>query len=518
MTNSEYLFYLIKSLSNNEKRFFSISSQLYDGKKAYSMVFDTIDKMEQYDDEPLLELMNGNKQKLAATKNYLYNQILKSLRTHNEKESIEAQLYNLILDTEILKAKGLFQPALKRLKKARKIATDYEKSTFLMEIINVETDIKKEITNKKIEEEFEELFTQANEALDNYSEFIKLKKLSRKFHSFFIFNRKKQKPPEAWVHEINALPDSADSLRSFYAKKYYYSAWGYYHRLTDDIKAQKERFGLKVDLWRQHPKMIKNRHQEYRLDLSNYAICSLNTSNFEEIPDLIDEIKKIPSKSKYEEASNFQNAAFIELLYYLRTGNLRKAITLENHIEKNITLYRGLINKSREITFYHNMMVAFFGQGDYKKASKWLNKILYDEKSEPGKAVKHFAWIMEVIIHYKTENNEVVEWLYKKANFPLNKDEPDQFSKIALGHLKKITKAPITERKVLFKKFRRDLDEYKKSNRHFGMEVLSIWIESNIRNMSFAEIMNERILLEYGNKPIIPLKSKTQRNLNPRNK
>lgn len=387
MTNSEYLFYLIKSLSNNEKRFFSLSSQFYDGEKVYSMVFNVIDKMNQYDDEPLLKLMNGNKQKLAVTKNYLYNQILKSLRTHNEKESIEAQLYNLILDVETLRAKGLFQPALKRLKKARKMATDYEKSTFLMEIINVETDIRKETTNKKIQEEFEELFRQANQALDNYSEFIKLKELARKLYIFFIIGRKEQELPEAWVREIEALPSSADSLRSFYAKKYYHIALGYYNQLTGNIKKQKEQFGLRVDLWQQHPKMKINRYHEYRLDLSNYAICCLDIDNFEEVPDLISKIKKIPTKSKYEEASDFQNTAFIELFYYLRTGNLRKAISLENYIEKNILLYSGLINKSREITFYHNMMVAFFGRGDYKKASNGLIKYYMTKNQNPAKVL-----------------------------------------------------------------------------------------------------------------------------------
>lgn len=100
---------------------------------------------------------------------------------------------------------------------------------------------------------------------------------------------------------------------------------------------------------------------------------------------------------------------------------------------------------------------------------------------------------MEVIIHYEAEHDGVLEWIYKNADFPLNKSEPHQFSVVALGHLKKITKSPITERKALFKNFRKDLDEYKVTHRHFGIEVLSIWIESNITNMSFEEILRDRV-------------------------
>jgi len=488
----KFLFHLIKSLTQAEKRYFKINSNFQKGgDKRYIQMFNLIDKMEQYEDEPLLKLMKGNKQKLAVSKNFLYNKILKSLRVFNES-AIDIELSTLIADARILMGKGLFQPALKRLKKARKMAIDYEKSPFLMEIIDIETDIKGEIVDKKIKEEFEELFAQTNEALDNYSEFIKLKKLSRELHNFFIIDQKR-KLPEVLINEIKALPESADSLHSFHAKSHYYNILGYYSRLTNKVEAQKEQFGLMIDLWRQHPRMIKNRYQKYRIYLSNYVSCRLKCRDFEGIFGLINEIKTIPAKSKYEKASSFQNAAFLELQYYMSIGNLRKAIALEDDIEKNIIVYRGLINRPREITFYHNMMVAFFGRGDYNKASKWLNKILYDEKSEPGKDAKRFAWIMEVIIHYKANNDEVVDWLYKRADFPLNESEPHPFAKIALEHLKEITKV-LTGRKALFKEFKKDLEEYAVNNHHFGLPVLSIWIESNITNMSFEEILKERMI------------------------
>jgi len=99
---------------------------------------------------------------------------------------------------------------------------------------------------------------------------------------------------------------------------------------------------------------------------------------------------------------------------------------------------------------------------------------------------------MEVIIHYKVNNDEVVDWLYKKADFPLNLPEPDYFAVIALQHLRKITKA-LTGSKKLFREFKEDLDEYAKNNHHSGLDELSIWVESNITNMSFAEVMRKRI-------------------------
>jgi len=341
MKVSEFLFFFIKSLTPAEKRYFKINSSLQKGKnKGYIKIFDLIDKMEEYDDEPLLKLMRGNKQKLAVSKNFLYDKILRSLRVFNES-AIDIELTNLIADVRILMEKGLFQPALKRLKKARKIAIDYERSPFLMEIVDIETDIKGEIVDKKIREEFEELFEQTNQTLGDYSEFVRWKKLSRKLHNFFIIDKKKQELPEELVNEIKALPNSADSLRSFYAKSHYHNALGYYFRLTDNMKAQKEQFALMIDLWRQNPGMIKIRYQKYRIYLSNYVSCCLKCGDFKDVPDLIEEIKAIPTKSKYEKASDFQNAAFLELLYYLNIGELEKATALEDYIEKNIILDNG---------------------------------------------------------------------------------------------------------------------------------------------------------------------------------
>lgn len=98
------------------------------GDKIYLQIFKAMDKMKEYDEKKLLTIFTGTdmddgekRRKIAVNKNYLFNQILRSLRIFsNEKESIDIMLYNLLVDVQALRGKGLFQLALKRLNKAKR--------------------------------------------------------------------------------------------------------------------------------------------------------------------------------------------------------------------------------------------------------------------------------------------------------------------------------------------------------------------------------------------------------------
>ena len=83
MKPSNELFELIKSLTKSEKRFFKLQSSLQSGDKNYIRLFDTIDKMSEYDEEEVKSAFKGEKfiKHLPSEKNHLYKVILKALRS-----------------------------------------------------------------------------------------------------------------------------------------------------------------------------------------------------------------------------------------------------------------------------------------------------------------------------------------------------------------------------------------------------------------------------------------------------
>ena len=129
MKKQDQLFYLIKSLSSKEKinfkkRFFS--------KKTSIKLFDVIDSQDKFDANQIKELFKNTKfiKQLHVTKNYLTKDILKSLREDSSPNSVNIQLNNLLTDIELLFRRELFDQCLFFIKKAEKLASEYEKFTY----------------------------------------------------------------------------------------------------------------------------------------------------------------------------------------------------------------------------------------------------------------------------------------------------------------------------------------------------------------------------------------------------
>lgn len=138
MKPSNELFDLIKSLSKSEKRFFKLQSALQSGDKNYVRLFDTIDRMVEYNEEHVKQVFKGEKfiRHLPSEKNHLYKLILKALRSYYGDTSISSILKQEIKNIEILYNRALFDECNKFLIRAKKLAVQYEKFYYLFELIN----------------------------------------------------------------------------------------------------------------------------------------------------------------------------------------------------------------------------------------------------------------------------------------------------------------------------------------------------------------------------------------------
>ena len=93
--SNDILFQLIKSLEKAEKRHFKLYIKRSSGKEDLKIVrlFDTLDKLKDYDEKILLKRMDDvTKPQLANLKTHLYKQILASLRLLKSDESLDLQL------------------------------------------------------------------------------------------------------------------------------------------------------------------------------------------------------------------------------------------------------------------------------------------------------------------------------------------------------------------------------------------------------------------------------------------
>ncbi len=135
---SNQLFELIKSLTKSEKRYFKLFSSRHTigEENNYCLLFDYIEKMNEYDEEKIFVHFKGEAflNKFSITKGRLYQNDLKSLDSFYSESSIDDEIYTMLHHAEILFKKGLYNSSEKILASAEKIAEKHEKHILLLSI------------------------------------------------------------------------------------------------------------------------------------------------------------------------------------------------------------------------------------------------------------------------------------------------------------------------------------------------------------------------------------------------
>ncbi|HET7153503.1 MAG TPA: hypothetical protein VFJ29_07025, partial [Candidatus Kapabacteria bacterium] len=141
MKKSDGLFDLIHSLTPSEKRHFKLSSNLQKKEnKKYLLLFTALEKLPMYDEKRLRETLKGQSflKELHVIKAYLFESILKSLRTQRGNDIPVLNIYQLIEDNQILSQRGLRELGEKKLEKAEKLAKKQELPILSVQIFSDE--------------------------------------------------------------------------------------------------------------------------------------------------------------------------------------------------------------------------------------------------------------------------------------------------------------------------------------------------------------------------------------------
>lgn len=136
MKKSKDTFELIHSLSKSEKRYIKLSISVHKGEQDHIKLFDVLESLKEYDETKIRELLKGEKLlgRLHVVKNYLYHQILKSLRSYHNSISMSIEVNSILHSISILHRKGLATHAQKMVDKAKKICEQHELFSQLLEL------------------------------------------------------------------------------------------------------------------------------------------------------------------------------------------------------------------------------------------------------------------------------------------------------------------------------------------------------------------------------------------------
>ncbi len=479
MPESDILHELIHSLNQSEKRHFKIFAQRHvvKGENQYLRLFDILNNLETYDEETVKRELGNSKfaENLSSGKNYLYNLLLRSLRSYNAGRSMRTTLHELWLDINTLMEKGLLRQAAKLIRKAKKLAGSYHYDLPMLEILLMERKLIRRYTSNRANELIQDCQDTSANLLNRISYRLKMLDL---YENLFLNHRDRNEARQSLLKTVmlaEQLVTEQPQHTSFEVMVYYHILCFNYAKLARDHKKADQHLRALIALYEEHNFMIDEDQEGYINILNNYLNNCFILNRIDEFPPILGKMRQMEAQSFKIKALIFQSVYYLEILYHLSRKSYREVILMVPAIKAGLKTYGSNITKARELTISYNIAIAFFLEKDYPQALDWINRILNEPKLEERQDIQALARIFEIVLHYELNNYELVEYLIQSASRYLRKKDKQQSAEfIIASHLKQALYRDKKKEKAIFNKLKEELNDVK------GLEEIKIWVASKI--------------------------------------
>jgi hypothetical protein len=509
-TASDKLHRLIKSLAKPEKRYFKIytSRHILGDSNNYQLLFDAIDKMEDYDEEIIKKKFSKHAfvNQLSIAKSRLYDQILNSLDAFHANSSIDAQLKRNIHCAEILYKKTLYSHSDKLLQSAKKLAQKYEKHTTLLEIGMWEKRlIEKDNYTEIGEVEMESMLAEEKltlEKIKNFNDFWNIKS-----RLFSILNKRgkarSQEELTGFKNIIDTILLKSEDEALYYETKYlYYHIYSAYYFSIGDYENSYLHLVKNIELIEQFSDLFRDEPSIYFSVLTNAIYVGSRLKKYDEVFVQLEKLRVLPEKLALKTNEDldiklFSSSYSIELTLYAMRGEFDKGIELVPIIEEGFKLYGDKINKVRKAYLFFNIALMFFGEKKYSESLKWTNRLLNDVDIDNSEDIHCFTQLLNLIIHLELGNQRLVPYALKSTQrYLTTRNRVYKFETIVMNFINRILKLKEDDdEKLIYQDLMDELkplqeDSLEKSA--FEYLDLSSWVESKITGKSFSEIVKEK--------------------------
>ncbi len=506
-TPSDALFKLVHKMTPSEKRYFKrfgLLQQKKDSNK-YTLLFDAINEQSEYDEGALLKQFEGYDfvNNFSEIKKYLFNQIQKALRNYHSQSSIDIILYNYLSDISVLYSKELYAECHRIIKKAKKLATSYEKYSLLLLFnewkrnvlrISHHVDGIQNYLDNEVAKDQDYISCVENESL-YFNKSLELTLHLRK------------KGPDHPIESDIVLPESGP--KTFRAKRYLFlqqSMEGYLEYNERKIFKASQ---ADVDLFEANPHFIKALPKQYIISLTNL----LDSCAKIEYNDVFD--KYMNKTIKMLDSSSF-DAEFIakeKLLVYIiqctvyslrgNTENLKRA-RLELKNQYGLTVKKGYKTPDLDIYVHDNLLRSALITDDFSAALESYNDILQLNLGAYREDLQMEIRLLGLIPHFELGNWLLLESMVRSALRLLQRKHSHfKLGKLFLEAIKKcvvIKQQPSNEAEAIIpilQQLKVDALAQISKKRLADYFLFIGWVESKIRGESIAKCIYEAVMLEY---------------------
>lgn len=509
---ADTIFQLIHSLEKAEKRAFKLYVKRNGATEDLKMIqmFDAIDKMTEYDDAQLLNIIPGTKkEQLANRKVHLYKQILASLRLLESNDHVDIQLHEQLDSARILYNKGLYIQSLKILEKAKELARQTYQDSYLLQALFLEKKIEGLHITRSLKDRASQLTAETNELMKRLQLTSHLSNLALELYGWYINygharNSEDEQNIEAFFKENMATVP--ENFTGFYQRLYYYQSYCWFAFIRFDYLMYYRYTQKWVDLFHSEPAMINIETGHYIKGMHNLISAHFDLQNATRFDQSLQVFETFAGSPIVRNNHNTEVQVFV----YLYTAKINKHF-MEGTFTKGLELVPELIEKLKEyslyldthrvLVFYYKIASLFFGSGDYDNTIIYLTKII-NWKVNLRNDLQCYARLLHLIAHYELGNYNLLEYLIKSVyRFMAKMDnlgvvEEKIFAFLqASFHLSEKQLKPEFEKLLLELK---GLEKNRFASRAFSYLDIISWLESKIYGLKVQDVIRTKYLKRRG--------------------
>ncbi len=491
---------LIKSLTPSEKGYFKKAASRFEGTDGnnYLKLFDAIEVLREYDEAQLKKDFKGKKflKQFSVAKNYLYESILKSLTAYHAEEHIEAKVFALFSQTQILIDKGLYPQAFKILTKGISIADEHElfglrfqlhlleRKIYLLQPFDKEAHYPVETlieTNRK-----------TADLLNNYTKFLELHYQQRALisESYIVKDSERKTAHQKIYNETekqNSASLSAKIIQSDIRINYFSSKADYansYKQIEESLRLVKK-----------HPYF--NQYEQissvilYDLLLTD----ALRTGNMKAFEKHLKDFKKLEIKTEPVKISAHLSYARFALVYYDYKNDKAQLMKLVDETESAIKTYGAKIRKDLHLGVIIAFTSGLLEYGEYSRVLDWIELYKQYPKIDRHYDFQGVLLLFQLMAHYELNNLEFVHNILENVEYFLKKNkQKSKFEEIVLRGFKNL--CVITEKEKLHKNLKNYLEEinqYLQSDsavrNNVALPIFEAFIKSKLEHKAYHAFM-----------------------------
>lgn len=512
---SKNLYELIKSLNKNEKRYFKIataSSQEADDKKMH-LLFDAINKQEEFDEEKILEKCTTIKrEQLSNIKAYLYQRVLQTMRQYNASKIPEIEIREQIDFAQLLFNRRLFNQGMDCLKSAKKVAQEYDHLELQLEIIKLEKSVLMNTIDhdnmSKVDRIISEV-RQINAQINNINSFSNL---AIKLNSLYT--------------KTGYIKDEDDFYR---VKEFFYTNLPYFKEtdlsITEKIYLYRLHIGYNfyiqdfengfiyskklLETFESSDALLKTDTESYIRALNSLLAAQYKLNRYKDFIFTFEKLKEIGQNPQLEINENLRIMLLKynlihEINRYFLLGDFENGVkTLLDNPQSEIYSLILLLDKHSTLIFYYKIASLYVGAGMYSQAVKWLNNIINIPNADIREDLHCFARMLNLICHYELGNFDVINYYIRSTyRFLFKKDDLHQFQKYILGFLRTLTRIPsndeLRDKFVKLKAQLIPLTQSRYEKRAFVYFDIISWLESKEQKKPVEEIIKQKSIAWLG--------------------